>query len=139
MTYVAKVSLPGFDVATATPEQCAVHSDYPPLKAKTGQNKPHIGTLVVDFTATITQSVVNTIYTVDHNYGYIPLNFSSIVFNDGTQTIVGVGYAGVGTTLEIHAYCTSTQFIVTVFDSLVWTSNAASLQVSYYIFAESGT
>lgn len=138
MSYVAKVSLPGYDVNTATPEQCSIHSDYPPLKAKLGQDDPHVATLEVDFTATVTQNVTHTVYSFNHGYGYVPLNFSSIVFNDGTQDVVGIGFAGVGANLAINAYCTSSQFIVTVYDNFNWTSNNASLRVSYYVFAENG-
>lgn len=140
MTYVVKVSLPGYSVQTATPEQCSIHSSYPPLKAKLGQSIPHIATLLVDFTATVTQNVTHTLLTVPHNYGYIPASLSHIVFNDGSSpAIVGIGFAGVGATLSIQGYCDSSNFYVTIYDELNWTSNAATLQVSYYIFAENGT
>lgn len=139
MTYVAKLSLPGYPVQSATPEQCAIHSSYPPPKAKTGQSPSHVATLVVDFTATVTQAVTHTLLTVPHNYGYIPFTIASIVFNDGTQDVVGLGFAGVGATLAIDAYSDTSNFYVKIFDDANWTSNAASLQVSYYIFAENGT
>ena len=138
MTYVAKVSLPGYSVQTATPEQCAIHSSYPPLKAKTGQSPSHSATLVVDFTGTVTQAVTHTLLTVPHNYGYVPFSISSIIFNDGSQNVVGLGFAGVGATLAIEAYSDSTNFYITLYDDAIWTSNNASLQVSYYIFAENG-
>lgn len=139
MTYVAKVSLPGYDVRTATPEQCAIHSSYPPLKAKVNEASPHIATLVVDFTGTVTQGVTHTLYSFNHGYGYIPFSLSSIVFNDGAQDVIGLGFAGIGATLAIDAFCTSTEFKITIFDDFNWTSNSASLQVSYYVFAEDGT
>jgi hypothetical protein len=139
MTYVVKLSLPGYDIATATPEQCSIHSDYPPLKSKTGQSPAHFATLVVDFTATVTQNVTHTLLTVPHGYGYIPFTISNIVFNDGIQNIVGLGFAGVGANLAINAYSDATNFYVTIYDNFNWTSNSASLQVSYFIFAENGT
>jgi len=139
MSYVAKVSLPGFDVTTPTPEQCAIHSEYPPLKAKTGQANPHFAMLSVDFTATVTQNTTLNVYAIDHDYGYIPFNFASIEFFDGSSTtVIGIGFAGVGTTLAINAYCTSTQFKVDIFDNFNWTNANATLKVSYYIFAEDG-
>lgn len=139
MSYVVKLSMPGYDVATATPEQCAIHSSYPPLKSKVDQSPAHFATLAVDFTATVTQGVTHTLLTVPHGYGYIPFTVSNIIFNDGVQDVIGIGFAGVGATLSIDAYCDATNFYVTIFDNNNWTSNAATLQVSYYIFAENGT
>lgn len=138
--YGVKISLPGYDVTTATPDQCAVHSSYPPLKAKTGQSPSHFATLVVDFTATVVQAVTHTLHTVPHPYGYTPFTTSSIVFTDGLgTTIYGLGFAGVGSTLAIDAYSDTTNFYIKIYDDFNWTSNSASLQVSYYIFSESGT
>lgn len=135
-----KISLPGYDVATATPEQCAVHSSYPPLKAKVGQSKPHIATVKVNFTATVTQSVTHTLYSIPHGYGYVPLTISNLSFDDGASTqIRGIGYTGVGVTLEIRAYCDATNFYITLYDNFNWTSSASTLDVSYTIFAENGS
>lgn len=141
MSYVAKVSLDGYDVTTATPEQCSVHSEYPPLKAKLGQTpRAHIALLDVDFTATITQNLTQNIYTVDHGYGYIPLSLSNIIFTPHSGSpITGIGYAAIGATLEIKAYSTTSQFIVSIYDNFNWTGSNARLQVSYYIFAENGS
>lgn len=138
--YGLKISLPGYDVKTATPEQCAVHSSFSQLKAKIGQPSPHVALLDVDFTATVAQNVTHTVYTINHDYGYVPFNLSSIEFTDGLGTTVyGLGYAGVGVNLAINAYCTSTQFIVTIYDNFNWTNANARLKVSYYLFAENGS
>lgn len=138
--YGLKISLPGHDVKTATPEQCAVHSSYPPLKAKTNQNPSHIATVNVDFTATITQNSTQTLYSIDHNYLYIPFTISNIEFDDGLgTTAVGIGFAGIGATLAIQAYSTTSNFLITIYDNFNWTSNSATLTVSYYIFCENGT
>lgn len=138
--YGLKVSLPGYDVKTATPEQCSIHSSYPPLKSKTNRSNPHFATLVVDFTATITQNLTQTLYAFPHGYGYIPFNFGSIVFTPNVGTnVVGIGFAGVGANLAIQAYCTATDFIVDIYDNFNYTGSNASLQVSYYVFAENGT
>lgn len=139
MTYIAKLSMPGYDVSSATPEQCALHSLYPPFKAKIGQSNPHFALLSVDFTGMVTQNVSHTVYSFNHGYGYVPLNFASIIFNDGVQDIVGLGFAGVGATLAIDAYCTASDFIVKVYDDGGWTNSNATLKVSYYVFAENGT
>lgn len=137
--YVAKVSLPGVDVKIATPEQCALHSNYPPLKAKINQANPNIGLLDLIFTARVAQNVTHTVYTIPHGYGYTPLTLSNIIFENGTSTVVGLGYAGVGANLAIRAECTATNFRVTIFDNFNWTNANARLRVSFYIFAENGS
>ena len=138
--YGFKTALPGYDVKIATPEQCAVHSGYPPFKSKTNQTPPHFATVIVDFTATITQNVTHTLYSISHGYTYIPFTLSSIVFNNGLGvTANGIGRAGIGANLDINAYSTASNFIITIYDNFNWTSNSASMTVNYYIFAESGT
>lgn len=138
--YGFKVSLPGYDVSTATPEQCAVHSGYPPFKSKTNQTPPHFATVSVDFTATITQNLTQTLYSISHGYTYIPFTVSSILFNSGAgTTAVGIGRAGVGANLDINAFCTTSNFIITIYDNFNYTSNSAFMTVNYYIFAENGT
>lgn len=134
-----KISLPGYDVASATPEQCAVHSSYPPIKAKTGQTNPHIATVKVNFTATVTQGVTHTLYSIPHGYGYVPLTISNIFFDDGGPIqLSGLGYTGVGVTLDIRAYCDATNFYITLYDNNNWTNSSATLDVSYSIYAEDG-
>lgn len=139
MSYVFKMSMPGYAAATATPEQCVIHSSYPPFKAKNGQSSPHFATLDVDFTGTVTQGVTHTLYSFNHGYSHVPLALANIDFTEqGGQKIYGVGYAAIGATLNIEAYTTSTQFIVTIFDDFTWTGANARLLVSYYVFAENG-
>lgn len=135
-----KISLPGYDVFTATPEQCSIHSSYPPLKAKLGQDRPHIATLNVDFTGAVTQANTLTLYQLPHGYGYTPFTLSNIIFDDGLgTTAIGTGFAGIGANLSINAYSDATNFYITIYDDFFWTSNSASLVVSYFIFAENGS
>lgn len=134
-----KVSLPGYDVNTATPEQCAVHSSYPPLKAKLGQSPPHFALLNIDFTATVVQGVAHTLYSFNHGYPYTPFVLPSMVFREPViDFFSGVGVIAIGATLDIVAYTTPTQFVVSIYDNFNWTNADASLEVSYYIFAEDG-
>ena len=140
MSYVAKVSLPGYNVNDATPEQCSVHSSYPPLKAKLGEANPHYALLRVSFSGVITQGVTHTVYSFPHGYGYIPLTLSTITLYTGTSvTASGIGYTGIGATLTIKAYCDATNFYVTVYDNFNWIDGSSVLEVSYYVFAENGT
>lgn len=135
-----KISLPGYDVKTATPEQCAVHSSYPPFKAKLNQSPDHFGLLIVDFTATVTQNVTHTLYSFDHDYDYIPFTLPSMVFREpAIDFFSGVGNIAIGATLDIRAYATASQFIVSIYDNFNWTSANASLEVSFYIFCEEGS
>ena len=137
--YGMKIALPGYDAKTATPEQCAVHSSYPPLKSKANQSPPHYATLRVNFTRSQPQGSWVTHYTFNHNYGYVPFNFASIKYSSNYGVDYGINYAGIGATLMIEAYCTSTQFIVRVYDQFNWTHSGAVLEVSYYVFAENGS
>lgn len=140
MSYVAKLTLEGNDIGTATPEQCVIHSSYPPPKAKLDQESPHIAKINVAFTGTITQGNEQTVYSAPHGYGYVPLTFSNIYFDDGLGIEAsGLGWAGIGATLIVKAYCDSTNFYVTIFDDFNWTSSSANLTVEFYIFAENGT
>jgi hypothetical protein len=134
-----KVSMPGYDVNTATPEQCAVHSSYPPLKAKLEQSPAHFALLNIDFTATVAQGVTHTLYSFNHEYTYTPFVLPSMVFREPViEFFSGVGEIAVGATLDILAYATATHFIVSIYDDNTWTNANASLEVSYYIFAEDG-
>lgn len=140
MSYIAKVSLPGHDVKTARPEDCSVHSDYPPLKAKLNQTDPHYALLRVNFTGGISQGTNHTLLTFPHGYDYTPLTLSSITLYSGSSVVVsGIGYAGVGANLEIKAYATASDFIIYIYDNFNWINSSSMLEVSYYIFAENGT
>jgi hypothetical protein len=141
MSYGLKISLPGYDVKTATPEQCVVHSSYPPFKSKINQPNPHFGTLEVAFTSGITQNVTHTVYSIPHNYTYIPFTFPFITISGGTigSTINGLGFTGIGATLAIYAYADINNFYVTVYDNNNWINNTARLSVTYYIFCDEVT
>lgn len=143
MSYIAKVSLPGIDVKSATPEECVVHSQYPPLKAKLNQSPSHIATVRVDFGARTPRSVDTVVYKIRHGYSYKPFTLSNITFTDPTSlpgiVVNGIGYAGVGGTLEIRAFADETFYYITVFDDVFWTSSSSFLEVSYFIFTENGT
>lgn len=136
--YGIKVALPGYDATKATPEQCSLHSSYPALKSKTDQENPHHATLKVDFTSGISQGSTHTIYSFEHGYDYVPLNFASIVLDVGSTIIYGINRAAVGSTLDVSVGCTATHFEVKVFDNFNWIDSNTTLEISYYIFAEDG-
>jgi len=66
-----KISLPGFDVNTATPEQCSVHSNYDSFKVKLDVNNPQEGNILVTFNDTPAAGTY-PITTIHHGYNYIP-------------------------------------------------------------------
>lgn len=135
-----KVSLPGFDVKTATPEQCSVHSSYPPLKAKLNQTPAHFASIHVDFLLIVAQNIDHTIYSFNHGYGYVPTCIALLTFHPGGgSTFSGIGEVAVGSTLLIEAKVTSTQFLLTLYDNAMWTGAGKSLDVSYFIAAEDGS
>ena len=76
---VFKVSLPGYDVDTAIPEQCAIHSgfDYP----KVEESLEGYEEVTIPTTIPVGKTRIKTI---THNYGYIPcvLVFLSILEPD---------------------------------------------------------
>jgi len=64
---IFRISLPGYNVHTATPEQCAVHSgfDYPKIEESLE------GYDIITMPSSMPAGA-NTVLTIDHNYGYIP-------------------------------------------------------------------
>lgn len=68
---VLKVSLPGFDVKTATPEQCAIHSNYDTLKLKLDGGNPYFQRISIDFKTSPGISTVN-VFAFTHNLPNTP-------------------------------------------------------------------
>lgn len=70
--YGMKISLPGYDVKIATPEQCAIHSGYPSPKIKTTASPAHFG--ITDYTfSSDPANGTHNLLSIAHGYsGYIP-------------------------------------------------------------------
>ena len=89
------LTLPGFDVDTATPEQCAVHSAYPNPLIKMGAEPKHFGTINVFFASnpgeTDVDNPITYIARVPHGYPYAPntLTIYSFIPLGETETVVG--------------------------------------------------
>ncbi len=71
------VTLKGYNVETATPEQCSVHSDYPIPKMEDRNYK----TIKYTFASNPGAGTLNLV-TITHGYNYIPM---SIVFAEDTS------------------------------------------------------
>lgn len=69
-----KISLEGFDVTSATPEQCSVHSSYDSFKIGLFAPSPLEGNILVSFQD---EPAAGTypIYTINHQYNYIPATY----------------------------------------------------------------
>ena len=89
------LTLPGFDVDTATPEQCAVHSAYPNPLIKMGAEPKHFGTINVFFASnpgeTDVDNPITYVARVPHGYPYAPntLTIYSFIPLGETETVVG--------------------------------------------------
>lgn len=76
MPYVIKAALPGYDVKTATPEQCAVHSSF--NSPKIDATKDHFVTIPIIFIHEPPQDLTPNAVTetilrpIEHGYNYIP-------------------------------------------------------------------
>lgn len=111
--YGIKVSLPGFDVLTATPEQCALHSSYPAPKielhhaAFTAQ-----ATAVYTFSANPAHPSTTNLVTVSHPYSYAPFATATWFYDFGGGR--GPEYGSFPLFLNIndtvYAYATTSQF-----------------------------
>lgn len=103
MPTVFKVSLPGFDVKTASPEQCAVHSDYPAPKIDSALK--HFINIQLDFNneppnpGVAGDTKTTILYQAPHDYTYVPELWVhveyTLVFSTTTQTF-GPGDAFLG-------------------------------------------
>ena len=65
---ILKITLPGYDVELATPEQCAYHSGFTYEFIKEGLE----GYLTYTSPNPITASITYTVATINHNFGYVP-------------------------------------------------------------------
>ena len=66
-----KVSLPGYDVKSATPEQCSIHSSYDSFKVPVNTQTSQVGN--IKFTITKDPGIGTwPITQIHHGYGYIP-------------------------------------------------------------------
>ena len=141
--YGFKISLPGYDIDTATPEQCIIHSGYPCIKTKLNNTPAHFGNY--DLTWGSDPSLGETeILSVAHGLGYTPFHLCLIkVLLSGTDyrgemmpwyTDNGVDY--------YYSSCNSTHFKIMFhkedeFPEHDYTGETATFK--YQIFVEDGS
>lgn len=141
-----KVSLPGFDVKTAAPEDCAIHSDYDTFKIDSSANPPHFGVVKITFNSNPPDDVITTLFSFDHGYNHRP---SLMTYIDNGPVFLNTSTTGhvhfnVTDTAWIECNVTDTQFRIDVRNHLVDLTGAGAglypvtMTVRYYIFAEDG-
>lgn len=138
--YGMKITLPGYDIATATPEQCAVHSSYVSPKVKKTVSPVHRGVVQITFTTTSIPVGKTTLYSFAHGYSYVPSVVASFKASGGPfGTLYGTmpWIAGDFDTVNISADSTNVYIIWHKYAS-AGNVNGLVLTVSYYVFAESG-
>lgn len=118
MSFGVKISVPGVDVKTATPEQCVVHSAYPHLKV--------FGTGVLNYT---TVGDPTETFGVTHNLGYKP-SFHAYINRDTDPADTYLILPVVGAADGISISSTNTDLTVTV----TGYSAGVVMIVKYYIF-----
>jgi hypothetical protein len=139
--YGIKISLPGFDVDTATPEQCALHSAYACPKVKLNQTPAHFGTYTHTFGSNPADGVT-VLKSVVHGLGYKPMHFVLIKDTVGGDTITLPLPGAYGTANQIYARSTTTTLNI----SLQRAPGTAAIEdltgvvfvFKYYIFVENG-
>jgi hypothetical protein len=134
-----KIALPGYDVATATPEQCAVHSKYASPKVKIDATPRHYGSVKITFSSNPPNDVTTTLYTVPHGYSYTPFALASGTFADGSSSYDGTLPLEPTATLNAIIETDATNMYIKIFYNTGWGSIIGNtLTVSYQIFAENG-
>lgn len=134
-----KITLPGYDVSTATPEQCAIHSKYASPKVKIDATPRHYGTVKITFTKNPPSGATTTLYTVPHGYSYTPFALASGTFADFSSAYDGTLPLEPTATFNALIETDATNMYIKVYYESGWGSIVGNtLTVSYQIFAENG-
>jgi len=124
--YGIKISLPGYDVKNATPEQCALHSDY--ASPKIEQNSS---------VATVNNSIgTGTFSNSGWNFNTLDFTFTSDP-GFGTYTLVSIPYAKSYTPSGI-VFVKDFQFSPNIFYQLPLSFVTSGFQSLYYRVTSSG-
>lgn len=141
-----KISLPGFDVHTATPEQCVVHSKFDTFKISRRATPDHFGIIYITFNNNPSADVVTTLFSFNHGYQHRPSLMTFISTGVyGNQSTSGHVHMDVFDRAWIEANVTDTQFKIDVqghgttdFTGADLSGYPNTMIVRYYIFAEDG-
>lgn len=138
-----KISLPGYDAHSATPEQCSIHSAYDSFKIGLFAPSPLEGNILVSF---IDEPVAGTypIYTINHQYNYIPTCYfffdvrtSSTVLGNETGLKFDIDEDGIDY-FQVIVQPLTIQFQLVVGQTGLDSLNGTTYNFRYYVFAEDG-
>ena len=134
-----KISLPGYDVKTATPEQCAFHSKYASLKVALGKDPVHFGNYTHEFTGPISTEEATILLTVAHGYSYIPAHLCLIEYSSDADQYTQIMPFTIGPSLTILSYCDDTNFVIEAYSASGSDLSGERFTFKYYIFADVGS
>jgi hypothetical protein len=138
-----KISLPGYSVETATPEQCSVHSSYDTLKVGFQAPSPLEANILVTFQD---NPVAGTypIYTINHEYNYIPACYFFFDVRSSSNNLgVETGTFFPLDELEVNYFQAIVQPQTIIFQLVIGETGLDTLTgeyfaFRYYVFAENG-
>ena len=134
-----KVALPGYDVSTATPEQCAIHSGYASPKVKIDADPRHYGTVRITFNSNPPNGVDTTLYTIAHGYSYTPMALASGTYANFSGQYDGTLPFEPTATFQAFIETDATNMYIKIYYESGWGSIIGdTLTVSYQIIAENG-
>lgn len=133
MGYKFIITLPGYDVNKATPEQCVVHSDYACPKIDLRKTPKLFGIYEHTFSSNPGVGTTN-LFTLNHDLGYKPMHFCNLKDEFYTEPLPY--YQGGD---QIKAYCDDDNFKIdlTRLSDLVDLTGTTFI-FKYYIFVENG-
>ena len=142
--YGIKISLPGYDAKTATPEQCALHSGYANPKMKVGASPAHFN--LVDYTFSSNPGVGTlNIATIAHGYSYTPMaivyvqDVGGFLMTAGKYAILPLS-AGPTPDARFVYYTDGTNLKIDLVVNIVLAPSISGyrFKFKYYLFAENG-
>lgn len=135
-----KVALPGKDVTTATPEECAVHSGFDTFKINRHPTPAHYGAITVSITSNPASGSTFTLLDIAHGYSYRPALFSHIRYVQGGRTAIDSFFPFTPFGSGIAVFTTDTRLKIVL--QKVSGDNAdysnRTYTIRYYIAAENG-
>lgn len=141
--YGIKISLPGFNVYDATPEQCSIHTKYDTLKVNDHASPAHYGVVQATVGTEPANGSTKTIKTFAHGYTHRPSVWAHVLDPARTAAPYGVtGFYALDAFAEsyIKISVTDTDFNIVLRKGTTAppTLLGRVFTIRYYIFAEDG-
>lgn len=142
--YGVKIALPGYDVNTATPEQCSLHSGFANTKIKTNASPAHFNLIDYTFGSNPGVGTLN-IATIAHGYSYTPMalvyvqDVAGFLLTAGRYASLPVS-AGPLPDARFVYYTDGTNLKIDLVVNVVLAPSISGyrFKFKYYLFAENG-